>query len=67
MEILVKIHIFTPLEISENLYKEGYCYITNADFSNVIVEEMKARNSHLEEMDCKVIEFEPYRCGNGFH
>jgi hypothetical protein len=41
------------IELSEKLYKEGYHYITNSDFSPVIVEEMKERNAHLDEMDCK--------------
>jgi hypothetical protein len=35
------------------MYEEGYHYITNADFSGVIIEEMRERNAHLEEMDCK--------------
>ena len=28
-------------ELSEMLYREGYHYITNADFSEVVIEEMK--------------------------
>ena len=35
------------------MYEEGYHYITNADFSGVLIEEMRERNAHLEEMDCK--------------
>ena len=42
-----------PIELSEKMYEEGYHYITNADFSGVIIEEMRERNAHLEEMDCK--------------
>jgi hypothetical protein len=41
------------LELSEKMYEEGYHYITNADFSGVIIEEMRERNAHLDEMDCK--------------
>ncbi len=35
------------------MYEEGYHYITNADFSGVVIEEMRERNALLEEMDCK--------------
>jgi len=35
------------------MYEEGYHYITNADYSGILIEEMRERNSHLEEMDCK--------------
>ena len=35
------------------MYEEGYHYITNADFSGILIEEMRERNAHLEEMDCK--------------
>lgn len=41
------------VEVSEKMYEEGYHYITNADFSGVIIEEMRERNAHLDEMDCK--------------
>ena len=40
------------LELSQKLYEEGYHYITNSDYSPVIIEEMKERNSHLDDMDC---------------
>jgi len=40
--------------MSEKMYEEGYHYITNADFSGVLIEEMRERNAHLEEMDCKL-------------
>ena len=36
------------------MYEEGYHYITNADYSGVVIEEMRERNAHLEEMDCKI-------------
>ena len=39
------------VEISEKMYEEGYHYITNADYSPVVIEEMRERNGHLEEMD----------------
>ena len=39
------------------MYEAGYHYITNADFSPVVVEEMKERNSHLDDMDCKKLQF----------
>jgi len=42
-----------PKELSEKMYKEGYHFITNTDFSSELIEEMKERNSHLDEMDCK--------------
>ena len=45
------------LEISQRLYEEGYHYITNADFSTVCIEEMRERNAHLDEMDCKPLLF----------
>ena len=32
------------IELSKRLYEEGYHYITNADFSPVLIEEMKERN-----------------------
>jgi len=35
------------------MYEEGYHYITNSDFSTVCIEEMRERNAHHEEMDCK--------------
>ena len=38
--------------MSEKLYAEGYHYITNSDFCQTVVEEMKLRNAHLEDMDC---------------
>ncbi|TNV75769.1 hypothetical protein FGO68_gene4145 [Halteria grandinella] len=39
-------------ELSAKLYaEEGFHYITNADYSRVIIEEMKERNAHMEEMD----------------
>lgn len=41
-------------EVSARLYEDGYHYITNADFSTVCIEEMRERNAHLDEMDCKV-------------
>ena len=46
--------MFNPslLELSEKLYQDGYHYITNADFSNVLIEEMRERNAHFDEMDC---------------
>ena len=40
------------IELSERLYEEGFHYITNADFSGVLIEEMRERNAHLEDMDC---------------
>lgn len=42
-------------EISEKLYEDGYHYITNVDYSSVVIEQMRERNAHLEEMDCKHI------------
>ena len=54
VETLVSEHFIhlMPLEVSEKLYaEEGYHYITNADFSPVIIEEMRERNAQLEEMD----------------
>lgn len=47
------------VDLSERMYEEGYHYITNADFSNVVVEEMRERNQHLDEMDCKFLFFLP--------
>ncbi len=41
------------LDMSERMYEEGYHYITNADYSNIVIEEMRERNQHLDEMDCK--------------
>ena len=41
------------IELSEKMYEEGYHYITNADYSGVLIEDMRERNAHLEEMDCK--------------
>jgi len=46
------------LELSEKLYEEGFHYITNADFSGVLIEEMRERNAHLEDMDC-MLSFSP--------
>jgi len=43
------------LALSANLYENGYHFITNADFSPVLIEEMKERNAHLDEMDCNNI------------
>jgi hypothetical protein len=37
--------------LSEKLYKEGYHYITNADFSAVVIEEMKQKYEDLDDMD----------------
>ena len=52
--IPVKIKKSINVEMSEKMYEEGYHYITNADFSGVLIEEMRERNAHLEEMDCKL-------------
>ena len=41
--------------IGAALYEEGYPYITNVDFSNVVVEYMRKKHEHYEDMDCKYI------------
>ena len=43
--------------MSEKIYQEGYHYITNADFSTAVIEEMKERHSHLDDMDCKSTDY----------
>ena len=39
--------------IGAQLYEEGYPYITNVDFSNVVIEYMRKKHQHFEDMDCK--------------
>lgn len=39
--------------IGAKLYEEGYFYITNVDFSAVVIEYMKNKHQIFEEMDCK--------------
>ena len=39
--------------IGARLYQEGYTYITNVDFSNVVIEYMRNKHQVFEEMDCK--------------
>lgn len=36
--------------LSENLYEEGYHYITNIDFSQVVIQQMKKRYEHYQDM-----------------
>ena len=38
-------------QLSEKLYEEGYRYITNIDFSSTVIEEMKLRHQHYEDID----------------
>eukprot|EP00352_Strombidinopsis_acuminata_P001795 CAMPEP_0176380436 /NCGR_PEP_ID=MMETSP0126-20121128/31127_1 /TAXON_ID=141414 ORGANISM="Strombidinopsis acuminatum, Strain SPMC142" /NCGR_SAMPLE_ID=MMETSP0126 /ASSEMBLY_ACC=CAM_ASM_000229 /LENGTH=54 /DNA_ID=CAMNT_0017743753 /DNA_START=219 /DNA_END=383 /DNA_ORIENTATION=- len=38
-------------ELGNKLYEDGFNYVTNVDFSDVVIEEMKQRFKHLEEMD----------------
>ncbi len=42
--------------LSEKLYDEGYHYITNIDFSEVLIEEMGQRYAGNEEMDFHVMD-----------
>ena len=43
--------------IGAKLYEEGYFYITNVDFSAVVIEYMKNKHQIFEEMDCKYFSF----------
>mmetsp|Transcript_1476 Transcript_1476/g.980 ORF Transcript_1476/g.980 Transcript_1476/m.980 type:complete len:224 (+) Transcript_1476:45-716(+) len=38
-------------ELGSKLYEDGYNYITNVDFSEVVTDQMKERYKHLDEMD----------------
>ena len=37
--------------VGARLYEEGYLYITNVDFSEVVIEYMKEKHKLYEEMD----------------
>ena len=39
--------------IGAKLYQEGYLFITNVDFSSVVIDYMKNKHYMFEEMDCK--------------
>ena len=39
--------------IGAKLYTEGYLYITNVDFSSVVIDYMRTTHQAFEEMDCK--------------
>ena len=56
--------------IGAKLYEEGYFYITNVDFSAVVIEYMKNKHQIFEEMDCKYFSFPinlSFRRTNGYH
>lgn len=40
-------------ELGAHLYKDGYHYITNVDYSKHLVEHMREKHEKYEEMDCK--------------
>jgi predicted TPR repeat methyltransferase len=41
-------------ELGAHLYKDGYHYITNVDYSKNLVEHMREKHEKYEEMDCKL-------------
>ena len=55
--------------IGAQLYQEGYPYITNVDFSNVVIEYMRKKHEHFEDMDCKYLlsSYKHFRCLDGHH
>ena len=59
--------------IGAKLYQEGYLFITNVDFSSVVIDYMKNKHYMFEEMDCKcdILYFNNFelcfRCANGHH
>lgn len=49
------LHNNDKVELGEKMYEDGFHYITNSDYSPIVLEEMKERNAHLDEMDCIII------------
>lgn len=41
---------------SEEIYKEGYHYISNIDFSPVVIEQMQSRNHQLSDVEYAVMD-----------
>ena len=41
----------SQLEISERLYKDGYHFITNIDFSEVVISDLQERMKGFDDMD----------------
>ena len=39
--------------IGAKLYEEGYLFITNVNFSSVVIDYMRNKHQMYEEMDCK--------------
>ena len=40
-------------DLGVQLYKDGYHYITNVDFSKTVIDHMKEKHKEFDEMDCK--------------
>ena len=40
-------------DVGARLYEQGFPYITNVDFSNVVIDYMRKKHEHFEDMDCK--------------
>lgn len=42
-------------ELGANLYKDGFNFITNVDFSKTVIDHMRAKHEQLyKDMDCKL-------------
>nr|CAG8440446.1 11406_t:CDS:2 [Entrophospora candida] len=42
--------------LSEDMYDDGYCNITNIDFSNIVIDNMKEKNKHRSKMSWLVMD-----------
>lgn len=40
-------------DLGAHLYRDGYHYITNVDFSKHVIDFMREKHQQYDEMDCK--------------
>lgn len=55
-------------DLGAQLYKDGYHYITNVDFSKTLIDHMRDKHQQYDEMDCKfVLSLTIRRCLDGYY